>query len=60
MEVKEFLNTKQISEMLNVTEGTIAVWRSSNRHDIPYIKLGKKILYDPERIQEWLKSKSVN
>lgn len=30
---------------INATPGTLAVWRSTGRYDLPYVKIGRKVRY---------------
>lgn len=35
----------QTAKILDTTTGTLAVWRSTGRIDLPYIKVGKNVRY---------------
>lgn len=39
------LNRKKAAEYLGVTEGTLAVWASTGRYHLPFIKVGRKVYY---------------
>jgi excisionase family DNA binding protein len=55
----DYLNVKEIAEMLNISTSHIYTLTSTKK--IPHIKLlGKKVLFDKNEIKEWLKSKSVS
>lgn len=36
---------------------TLAVWRSTNRYQIPYIKVGRKVRYRKSDLDAWLESR---
>ena len=39
------LTPEQVSESLNVTTHTLAVWRCEGRYNLPYIKTGRLVRY---------------
>ncbi|GEM78501.1 helix-turn-helix domain-containing protein [Vibrio breoganii] len=39
------MNRKAAAEYLGVTEGTLAVWASTGRYQLPFIKVGRKVFY---------------
>jgi len=54
----KLLDISQLSEMLNVKKKTIYDW--THKGQIPFIKLGGLIRFDPEEIQKWVTSKKIN
>jgi len=53
----DFLTVTELAEKLHVKKSTVYAW--SHRREIPHIKLGKNLLFEPEKISEWLKEKEV-
>lgn len=51
------LTTKQASEYLGITVGSLAVWRTTKRYNIPYIKVGALIKYKKSDLDQWLESR---
>lgn len=47
------LNTREAGQALRIAEGTLRRWRSERRGP-DWIKLGRKIFYDPVELQEYL------
>ncbi|WP_020581219.1 helix-turn-helix domain-containing protein [Endozoicomonas elysicola] len=41
----DLLTPEQASKMLMVTEGTLAVWRSTGRYELKYVKVGRWVRY---------------
>ena len=41
----KLLTPEQVSEVLGVNTHTLAVWRSSGRYNLPYIKAGRLVRY---------------
>lgn len=50
----DLLDSAEISQIINVAEGTLAVWRSTGRYDLPYIKVGRLVRYRRADIEAWL------
>ena len=51
----KLMDISQLSEMLNVKKKTIYDW--VHKRQIPYIKLGHLLRFDPNDIEKWLKSR---
>lgn len=51
---KELLDEKQAAAKLDVTPGTLSVWRSTGRYALPFIKVGRKVRYRLEDLENWL------
>jgi excisionase family DNA binding protein len=54
---KRLLDIDQIVDRLNISKNTVYSWVYQKK--IPYIKLGRNVRFDPEKIERWLKSKEV-
>lgn len=54
----KLLTPKQAAEYLGVKENTLAVWRSTKRYDLPYIKIGKSIRYKLSEIETYINRKN--
>lgn len=56
----ELLDSDAAAEFLGLASGNVlAVWRCTKRYDLPYIKVGSKILYDVEDLLTFLESRKV-
>lgn len=55
----ELLTTKQASEYLQISVGTLAVWRTNNTYNIPYIKCGGRVRYRRADLDAWLASRET-
>lgn len=55
---RELLDQKQAAFILQVTPGTLSVWRSSGRYSIPFIKVGRLVRYRRADLENWLKSRT--
>ena len=53
MKSDELVVPAALAEELHVSEGTLAVWRSTGRYDIPYVKVGSRVRYPRSGIEAW-------
>ncbi len=58
MTEKIWLTAKEASEYLQITIGTLAVWRTNRTYPIPYTKCGGRIRYKLSDIENWLHSRT--
>lgn len=54
------LTTKQASEYLQITVGTLAVWRTNKTYNIPYLKCGGRVRYRKSDLDAWLAGRENN
>jgi excisionase family DNA binding protein len=54
----ELLSSQQAAALINVTSGTLSVWRSTGRYGIPFIKIGRKVRYRKSDLIAWLDSRT--
>jgi predicted site-specific integrase-resolvase len=52
------LNTTDAADFLGVTPGTMSVWRSLGRYQIPYIKVGSRVRYRLEDLEAFLQERT--
>jgi excisionase family DNA binding protein len=52
--VDNLLTPLQVAELLGVSSGTLAVWRSNGTCQIPYIKIGRCVRYKRSVIERFL------
>ncbi len=55
----DLLTRSQAAEVLGVSSGTLAVWASTRRYPLPYIKIGRSVRYRRSDIQAWVESRTV-
>jgi excisionase family DNA binding protein len=55
----ELFTTTQAAEYLGVTPGTLEVWRSTKRYNLPFIKVGRLVKYRKEALAAFLESRTV-
>lgn len=58
MDMNSILLTKEdVSTILGVSVGTLAVWRTTKRYNLPYVKAGRLIRYREEDVQAFISSR---
>lgn len=54
----ELLTPDELSDLLGVSVRTLAVWRYTGRHALPYIRCGASIRYERKAVNEWLEKRT--
>lgn len=55
---RELLDEKQAADYLTVSPGTLAVWRSTGRYNLPFVKVGRRVRYRIADLDAWLDARS--
>jgi hypothetical protein len=53
------LTSVEAATFLNLKPQTLAVWRTTNRYTLPYIRVGNAIRYRQSDLDAWLASRTV-
>ena len=53
-DIGDLLDEKEAAEFLQVSPGTLTVWRSTGRYGIPFVKVGRNVRYRRPHLEEWL------
>ena len=56
-ENSQYLSRREAATYLGVKEGTLAVWASTRRYDLPFVKVGRLVRYLRSDLDLWLKSR---
>jgi excisionase family DNA binding protein len=56
--ISNLLDDHQASNYLGLKKGTLSVWRSTGRYQIPFVKIGSKVRYRQSDLDEWLESRT--
>lgn len=51
---KDLLDEKLAAAKLDVTPGTLSVWRSTGRYSLPFVKIGRKVRYRLSDLDLWI------
>lgn len=57
MMTQRLLTKEDVSEILGVSVGTLAVWRATKRYNLPYVKSGRLIRYRDEDVQAFINAR---
>lgn len=49
------MDTAMLSIFLNIPKATLAKWRCTGEVNIPFLKIGNAVRYNPDDVQQWLK-----
>ncbi|AON69837.1 TPA: helix-turn-helix domain-containing protein [Pseudomonas aeruginosa] len=52
----DLLTPDQVAAALGLSHRTLAAWRSSRRHPLPYVKIGSRVRYRRQDVDAWLQS----
>lgn len=52
------LDEKKAAEVLGLSPGTLSVWRSTGRYQVPFIKVGHLVRYRLSDLDAWLESRT--
>ncbi len=60
MSKPNLLTTKEAADYIHVAPETLSVWRSTGRHNLPYIKIGKYVKYDEKDLLAFIEQRKFN
>lgn len=53
----DLLTPEQAAQLLGLSDRTLATWRSTGRHALPYIRVGGRIRYSKAALTAWFQSR---
>ena len=53
----DLLSIQEAADFLQLSPGTLSVWRSVGRYSLPFVKIGAKVRYRRGDLQTWLDSR---
>lgn len=51
---RSLVDDKRAAAILDVSPGTLGVWRSTGRYNLPFIKVGRNVRYRVADLEAWL------
>ncbi|MHB1245996.1 MAG: helix-turn-helix domain-containing protein [Sulfuriferula sp.] len=54
----DLVDETEAATILDVSPGTLSVWRSSGRYCVPFLKIGRKVRYSRKALDVWLESRT--
>ena len=55
---RDLLDEKTAANYLDLKPGTLSVWRSTGRYQIPFVKVGHRVRYRRADLEQWLQSRT--
>ena len=52
------LDDKAAAALLDVSPGTLSVWRSTGRYNLPFLKIGRKVRYRRSALEAWMQART--
>lgn len=56
---RSMLTNDEAAAYLGIQSQTLALWRSTKRHTIPYVRVGRSIRYRQSDLDRWLATRTV-
>lgn len=56
--ISDLSDEKAAADFLGVATGTLSVWRSTGRYNLPFIKVGRKVRYRKSDLLAWLERRT--
>ena len=57
--LNRLLKPSETAEILGLSETTLATWRCTQRYDLPYVKIGKNVMYRVEDVELFIEDRMV-
>lgn len=54
----DLLDDNAAAAILDVSPGTLSVWRSTGRYALPFVKIGRKVRYRRADLMAWLEKRT--
>ena len=54
----DLLDDKAAAAHLQVSPGTLSVWRSTGRYNLPFLKIGRKVRYRRSDLDAWMAART--
>ena len=55
---RELVDEQEAARILDTTPGTLSVWRSTGRYNLPFIKVGRNVRYRRADLEAWLEERT--
>lgn len=55
---RELLDEREAAGVLDVSPGTLSVWRCTGRYNLPFVKVGRKVRYRRADLMAWLEERT--
>lgn len=56
----DLVDELEAAAILDVAPGTLSVWRSTGRYNLPFVKIGRKVRYSRAELNAWMERRTRN
>lgn len=49
----------QAAEFLQIKPQTLSVWAMSGRYNVPFVRVGRAVRYDPAALEKWIAKRTT-
>lgn len=54
----DLLTEREAANLLSIAPGTLAIWRSTGRNALPFVKVGGAVRYSRKALEAWLQART--
>ena len=58
VEKREYMSTQAAAVCMGLKPQTLSAWRCSGRYRLPFLKVGRKVLYKKIDVDIWMRSRT--
>ncbi len=58
--LNNLLEPSETADILGTTVGVLAVWRTTKRYPLSWVKIGRKVMYKPDDVQAFINARTVS
>ncbi len=60
LNLDSLIDPDQTSDILGISPGTLQVWRSTGRYNLPYVKVGGRVMYRQVDVKTFIEKRMHN
>ncbi len=60
LQPNELITEDEAADLIGVRPQTLAVWRSTGRYDLPFIRVGRLVRYRVCDLETWIQDRRVS
>lgn len=57
--ISRLLTVKETAKILRIKPSTLTHWRCVKRYNLKFVKIGRRVMYRPKDVNEFIKSRTV-
>jgi predicted DNA-binding transcriptional regulator AlpA len=57
--ISRLLSSDEVSKLLGVRKGTLSYWRCTGRYSLPYVKIGRLVMYKANDVNDFIRRRTV-